>query len=174
MFSYCTNYTATMPDVTVYMNCDTRLAINLSKFQLNKNDEFIFVIKNYNYINSSYVYIYRAKASEINTNGEILLRITPAVSKYIKPGAFYTLAVLRNAFEPTEPTEYQKLTDNGKILIEYGAQDLMVTTGSDSEVAYDDEVIGVRLEPIDDTDTNIEITSAISSVVGVRLELVEE
>jgi hypothetical protein len=35
-----------MPDITVYMNCDTRLAINLSMFNLGENDEFIFAIKN--------------------------------------------------------------------------------------------------------------------------------
>ena len=50
MFSYCTDYLATMPDITVYMNCDTRLAINLGMFNLSENDEFIFAIKNYSYI----------------------------------------------------------------------------------------------------------------------------
>ena len=47
MLSYCTNYLATMPEITVYMNCDTRLAVNLSMFELGENDEFIFAIKNY-------------------------------------------------------------------------------------------------------------------------------
>ena len=50
MHSCCNNYLATMPEITVYMNCDTRLAINLSVFDLGDNDEFIFAIKNYDYI----------------------------------------------------------------------------------------------------------------------------
>ena len=159
-----------MPDVTVYMNCDTRLAINLSRFKLGQNDEFIFVIKNYSYINSSYVYMYRAKASEIDTNGEILLRIPPATSKYIKPGAFYTLAALRNAFDPTSPTEYQKLTENGNIYIEYGAQDISVNT---DDVDSESEIIGTRLEPVAD-DATVDVNSFTSQIIGVRLEPVDE
>ena len=46
MQSYCTDYLATLPDITVYINCDTRLAINLKTFGLGDNDEFIFAIKN--------------------------------------------------------------------------------------------------------------------------------
>ena len=49
MIGGCTNYLATMPEITVYMNCDTRLAINLRMFDLSDNDEFIFAIKNYDY-----------------------------------------------------------------------------------------------------------------------------
>ena len=47
MLSYCTNYDALLPDVTVYMNCDTRLAVNLSMFELGEYDEFVFAIKNF-------------------------------------------------------------------------------------------------------------------------------
>ena len=38
MLSCYTNYLAPMPDITVYMNCDTRLAINLSMFELSEYD----------------------------------------------------------------------------------------------------------------------------------------
>ena len=64
MLSYCSNYLATMPDITVYMNCDTRLAINLSIFELGDDDEFIFAIKNYSYIDSSYVFLFRARIKQ--------------------------------------------------------------------------------------------------------------
>lgn len=171
MFSYCTDYTTTMPDITVYMNCDTRLAINLSKFHLGENDEFIFVIKNYSYIESSYVFLYRARASEMDENGEIFLRIPPATSKRIKPGAFYNFAVMQNAYDSTAATEYKKLTDNGSVIIEYGAQDFMVTSGKDD---LDSEITGVRLELIDDNDSSLGTNIFMSEVVGVRLELIEE
>ena len=126
MLSYCTNYLATMPDITVYMNCDTRLAINISLFDLNEQDEFIFAIKNYNYIDSPYVFLFRARKSDADENGEIIFRITPAESKAIKPGAFYNFSILMNAFDSEKEKEYRKLTDNGNIVIEYGAHDLMI------------------------------------------------
>lgn len=171
MFSYCTDYTATMPDITIYMNCDTRLAINLKRFNLTENDEFIFVIKNYSYIESSYVFLHRARISDMDENGEILFRIPPAASKHIKPGAFYNFAVMQNVFNSNEATEYKKLTDNGSIKIEYGAQDFLVKTeGIDS----DSEIISVRLVPISDTDTTLGTNSFMSEVVGIRLELIEE
>jgi hypothetical protein len=160
-----------MPDITIYMNCDTRLAINLTKFNLTENDEFIFVIKNYSYIESSYVFLHRACVSDIDANGEILFKIPPAASKHIKPGAFYTFAVMKNAFNSNEATEYKKLTDNGAINIEYGAQDFLVKTeGIDS----DSEIISVRLVPIGETDTALNTNSFMSEVIGIRLELLEE
>ena len=128
MLSYCTNYLAPLPDITVYMNCDTRLAINLRMFDLSDKDEFIFVIKNYNYIDSPYVFIQRARKSDIDENGEIIFKITPDISKQIKPGAFYNFAALVNAFDPRTDTEYKKLTGNGNIRLEYGAQDIRVKT----------------------------------------------
>ena len=167
MFSYCTDYLATMPDITVYMNCDTRLAINLGMFNLSDNDEFIFAIKNYSYIDSQYVFLFRAKATDIDENGEVIFKITPEVSKKIKPGAFYNFSVMANAFNLREPTEYKKLTDNGRVLIEYGAQDLLTKPEPD-EVNY--EVISVRLEPVAGEDTG-EVSKYLSSrITGIRLE----
>lgn len=170
MYSYCTNYTATMPDITVYMNCDTRLAINLSAFNLGDDDEFIFVIKNYSYIESSYVFIYKARLNDIDANGEIFIRIPPTTSKRIKPGAFYNFAVMKHAFSRTEPTEYRKLTDNGNILIDYGAQDFTVNTG-----AIDDqsEIIDIWLEPIEDN-AALDDNMLMSGITGIHLELIEE
>lgn len=169
MFSYCTDYTATMPDITIYMNCDTRLAINLGTFNLGENDEFIFVIKNYSYIDSSYVFLYRAKASDVDTNGEIFLKISPTTARLIKPGAFYNFAVMKNAFNRKEPTEYKKLTDNGKIIIDYGAQDFTV----ESDVQdVESEIISVRMVPICEQN-DIEANMFMGEIVGIKLEPID-
>ena len=168
MLSYCTNYLATMPDITVYMNCDTRLAINLRMFDLSENDEFIFAIKNYSYINSPYVFLFRARKSDIDENGEIIFKITPAASKHLKPGAFYNFSVLANAFNPKEETEYKKLTENGNIIIEYGAQDLTIK----NEPSLDDldgTIVGVRLELLNGS-TILEPNQFMNKIIGMRLE----
>ena len=168
MIGGCTNYLSTMPEVVVYMNCDTRLAINLQMFELSDKDEFIFAIKNYDYIESGYVYLFRARNSDIDANGEVIFRITPEVSKLIKPGAFYNFAILTNAFDPKVPTEYKKLTDNGDIRIDYGAQDLLVKPGEGEE---DYDIDGVRLEPISEEVPDSEPNSYVSSkIAGFRLE----
>lgn len=170
MFSYCTNYTATMPDITVYMNCDTRLAINLRMFNLGDNDEFIFAIKNYSYIDSPYVFLFRARKSDIDENGEVLFKITPSVSKCLKPGAFYNFTALVNAFDTKKETEYKKLTENGNIRIEYGAQDLIVKNEQDDP---EGEVIGIRLEPIDTAYTPNTTNMFMRKIVDMRLEPVD-
>ena len=130
MLSYCTNYWADAPDIVVYMNCDTQLAIKINECGLTEDDELIFVIKNFNYIDSPYVFLFRARLSDADNNGEVIFKITPTESKQLKPDAFYNLAVLNNAFNPKKPTEYKKLTKNGRVLIEYGAQDLTTKTES--------------------------------------------
>lgn len=169
MLSYCTNYLATMPEITVYINCDTRLAINLRMFDLGENDEFIFVIKNYNYIDSPYEFIYRARKADIDDNGEIIFKITPETSKHLKPGAFYNFAVLVNAFDLRKTTEYKKLTENGAIRLEYGAQDLIVKNEL-TEQGYND--INMRLERVDD-DSDISASILGSTLTGISLEQVD-
>ena len=170
MLGGCTNYLATMPEITIYMNCDTRLAINLRMFDLGDKDEFIFAIKNYDYINSNYVYLYRARKTDIDKNGEIIFKITPEISRQIKPGAFYNFSILSNAFDLRIPTEYKKLTDNGAINIEYGAQDIQVKPAED-EVGFED-VDGVRLEQISDelAGNNTLSHYASSRIVDFRVE----
>ncbi len=172
MLSYCTNYLATMPDITVYMNCDTRLAINLRMFDLGENDEFIFAIKNYSYIDSPYVFLFRARKADIDENGEVLFKITPAASKHLKPGAFYNFAVLADAFDPKKETEYKKLTENGNINIEYGAQDLMIEPEPDKK-DFACSIVGVRLELIDALST-LDPEKFKCEVLGVRLEPIDE
>ena len=170
MLSYCTNYLATMPDITVYMNCDTRLAINLKMFNLGENDEFIFAIKNYGYIDSPYVFLFRARKEDIDENGEVIFKITPEASKNLKPGAFYNFAVLINAFDPKKETEYKKLTDNGNIQIEYGAQDLMIKPEPGE---FQGSIVGVRLELLDEI-SSVDPDLYKCEVLGVRLELIDE
>jgi hypothetical protein len=168
--SYCTDYSATLPDITIYINCDTGFAVNLNRFHLNENDELIFIIKNYNYVESSYVFLHRVRVSDADVNGDIFFNIPPATSKRIKPGAFYTFAVMQNAFDSHEPTEYRKLTDNGAINLEYGAQDFLV---KDAETDLDSEIIGVRMEPIAD-ESSISANIFMTEITDIRLELIEE
>ena len=164
-----TNYLATMPEITVYMNCDTRLAINLRLFDLGDKDEFIFAIKNYDYIDSGYVYLHRARKSDIDENGEVIFKISPEISKRIKPGAFYNFAIMENALDLRVPTEYKKLTDNGAINIEYGAQDLLLKPNDDI-LGYDD-VESIRLEPVSDENVDSKPNAYLSSrLVGISLE----
>lgn len=170
MFGYCTNYAAKMPDIVVYINCDTRLAINLRMFNLGENDEFIFAIKNYNYINSPYVFLFKARASDIDENGEVIFKITPAASKHLRPGAFYNFAMLQNAFDLRKETEYKKLTDNGRIILEYGAQDILVQEDAGMQ---DGEVIGMRLEPTDSF-TTPEANKYMGTIADVYLEPVDD
>lgn len=170
MISYCTDYLATMPDIIVYMNCDTRLAINLRAYNLGENDEFIFAIKNYDYIDSPYVFLFRAKKEDMDENGEVLFKITPQASKQLKPGAFYNFSVLIDAFDPKKETEYRKLTDNGRINIQYGAQDLEIK----NEFTYNKfEVLGVRLELLDEISSVVPDGIITGEIVGVRLELLD-
>ena len=170
MLDYCTNYTATMPDIVVYLNCDTTLAINLRIFNLGENDEFIFAIKNYSYIESPYVFLFKARASDIDENGEVIFKITPAASKRLKPGAFYNFAMLHNAFDSRRETEYKKLTENGRVILEYGAQDILVKEDAGIQ---DGEVIGMRLE-LTDAITEPEANKYMGTIANVRLEPAEE
>lgn len=147
MLSYCTECFH-LPNLTVYMNCDTPLAVNLNMFDLGDRDEFIFTIKNYNYIDSPYVFLYRARKGDEDKNGEVFFKITPEVAKKLKPGAFYNCAKLSEAFDSKKETEYRKLTDNGKIIIEYGAHDLTMNTDFGAN-DLTDEIVGVRIEAID-------------------------
>lgn len=152
MLSCYKNHFETMPEITVYMNCDTRLAINLRVFDLSEYDEFIFTIKNYDYIDSSYAFIFRARKSDMDENGEVIFKIDPDTSKTIKPGAFYNFSLLENAFNKYELTEYKKLTGNGTIKIEYGAHDLVIPGPEAPAVAFN-EITDARLEAISDTET---------------------
>ena len=165
MLSCCTTYLATMPEITVYMNCDTRLAINLSLFELSVHDEFIFTIKNFSYIDSSYVFLFRARKSDMDKNGEVIFSIDPDTSKKIKPGAFYTFSLLVNAFNPNEITEHRKLTDNGKIKLEYGAQDLALPEPEEPAPMFSD-ILAARLEPTDEHSNGV----ASGAITSVKLE----
>ncbi len=171
MLSYCTNYLATMPDITVYMNCDTRLAINLRMFDLSEYDEFIFAIKNYDYIDSSYAFLFRARRDDMDENGEVIFKIDPDASKAIKPGAFYNFSMLVNAFNKNELTEYKKLTENGNIRIEYGAQDLALPAPPEPSSLFSD-ISDVRLEAVnnDDIAGNGNVNGAI---LGISLEEID-
>lgn len=172
MSSYYTNFLTAMPEITVYTNCDTCLAINLRAFNIGDNDEFIFALKNYDYIDSSYVFLFKARNTDINPEtGEVLFKIPVRASKMLKPGAFYNLAVLADAYDRKLPTVYKRLTDNGNILIEYGTQDMLVKNGPGSE--YTDEIIAARLTTLDTIIEPNDNPQAGELLKG-RLEIIEE
>ncbi len=168
MQSYQTNYSAAVPDIVVHMNCDTILAVNLRALELGTNDEFIFVIKNYDYTNSPYVYIFRARCSDMNRDGEAIFKIPASAIKRLKHNAFYTMAVLIDAFDTKRETIYKKLTDNGKLIIDYGAQDLIV---SDIDGIDEYEIVSMELKPVDDIDSAPCVIA--NKIIGISLELVE-
>lgn len=170
MLSCCTKCLNVLPDIVVYVNCDTRFAINLRTFDLGENDEFIFAIKNYSYIESPAVFLFRARRKDIDDNGEIIFKIPPTASKLLKPGAFYNFALLANAFDPKKETEYKKLTGNGHIILEYGAHDLTINQDYNNATC---EILGVSLELIDEI-SSVRPGNAISEITGVRLELLDE
>ena len=166
MLSCCTNaQLMDVPDITVYMNCDTRLAINLSMFELCEYDEFIFAVKNYNYIDSSYAFLFRARKSNMDEHGEVIFSIDPDASKAIKPGAFYNFAVLENAFNPSLPTVYKKLTRNGNIIIEYGAHDLAMPEPEMPKIPYT-EILAAHVEPT----TEPEASNVLGVITNAYLE----
>jgi hypothetical protein len=135
-------------------------------FNLGDNDEFIFAIKNYSYIDSPYVFLFRARKSDMDENGEVIFKITPAASKRLKPGAIYNFSVLKNAFDKKKETEYKKLSDNGNVLIDYGAQDLIMP---DADIKPDGEIISIRLEPVAAA-TKPGVNRFIGHIVGMRIE----
>ena len=158
-----------MPDITVYMNCDTRLAVNLRMFNLGENDEFIFAIKNYNHIDSPVAFLFRARQSDIDDNGEVIFKITPDESKKIKPGAFYNFSMLVGAFDRKAETEYKKLTENGNVVIEYGAHDLALPQEEQPLTGDNFYITDIRLE---DPDTVVEPLQKTDAVLGAKLERV--
>ena len=102
---------------------------------------------------------------DMNANGEVIFNIDPDASKNIKPGAFYNFALLVNAFNPSELTEYKKLTENGKVNIEYGAQDLALPA-PEEPVSPFSEILAARLEQTDSVSDGV-IKGAI---VEMKLE----
>lgn len=148
MTNCCTINYDIIPDITIFVNCDTVLAVNLAAINLGDNDEFIFTIKNYDYIYSPYIYLFKARKTDIDENGEILFKIPPEVSRQIKQSAFYNFAVLVNAFDEEKETEYHKLTTNGKIILELGAQDLTIDKSyNDNDIT--NKIVNIQLDPIE-------------------------
>lgn len=172
MFGNCTGSLIAVPDITVHLNCDTCLAINLRALSLNDNDEFIFTIKNYDYLDSFYVFMFKARNTDINPEtGEVVFKIPAITSKMLKPGAFYTFAVLADAYDLRLPTMYKVLSKKGNILIKYGAQDVLVKTDTGYENTED--IVAARLVTLDTIIEPSESQNA-GELLNGRLEVLEE
>lgn len=171
MFSSWTDYTTAIPCITIYINCDTCLAINLRALTLTDSDEFIFTLKNYDYTESDFIYIFKARNADMNENGEVLFKIPAKTSKALKPGAFYTFAVLADAYNKKSSTIYKRLAESGKVLLEYGTQDMLVKTGENQE--YLENVMAAKLVAPEVVPSQIE-SSKPGTLLSGRLEIIEE
>jgi hypothetical protein len=134
-------------------------------FELSEYDEFIFTIKNFSYIDSSYAFLFRARKEDMDKRGEVIFNIDPDTSKNIKPGAFYNFTLLVNAFNPNELTEYKKLTDNGNVIIEYGAQDLALPEPEAPKAPFS-EILSAHVEPTDEVSSGV----VNGTITGIRIE----
>lgn len=170
MPNYTTNYLATAPDINISANCDTILAINTGTFEISKDDEIIFVIKNYNFNDSPYIFMFRATKKDINDRNEILFKVPTNCARQVKPGAFYTFMKLTNAFNIRREADYLKLTDNGRIIVDYGAQSFLTPTDT-TEPGF--EVVSARLEPIQDI-SSIKPSQINCELIDVRLEMIND
>lgn len=167
MFSYCTNYATDVPDISIYINCDTVIAVNLKSLNLSDLDEFIFTLKNYDYIDAPYIFVFKARKSDADDKGEVVFKIPQRATRRLKPGAFYTMTVLTSAFDTKNETIYTSLSEKGNITLKYGIQDLVMKT--DEDIISDYEIISMRLEPMNDSvlpDTVV----PTAEIIGLRLE----
>ena len=112
-----TNYSNELPKITIYANCDNTLTINLGCFSFAPREQLIFVIKNHDYIGAPVEFSETIIPSELNTEKNISILIPKEATNSIKNGAIYTF-MLKKA-----DAQYSKLTSNGLVQVEYGAQD---------------------------------------------------
>lgn len=170
MLNYTENFNS--DTLAININCDTIIAVNAVQLNLTEADELIFTLKNYDYKNSSYVFIFRGSKADIDSSGNIFIRVRQAASKRLKHGAFYSLAKLSGAFDSKQTTVYEPIT-SGSLKLIYGAQDLVVTDEINDEEDF--EFVSVRLERIAD---NAEIlTNPVafrSEFLSAKFELIDE
>ena len=108
--------------------------------------------------------------NDMDENGEVIFSIDPDTSKKIKPGAFYNFSMLVNSLHPNKMVEYRKLTENGKVIIEYGSQDLALPAPEEPPSQFA-EIHSIRLERID-SNTKGEAVNGV--ITNMRLEAIED
>lgn len=167
MFNYGTNYVTEVPDISIYINCDTIIAVNLQLLNLDEFDEFIFTLKNYDYIDAPHIFTFRARKADADNKGEVVFKIPQRTSRHLKPGAFYTMTVLANAFDTKNETIYTSLTEKGNINLIYGMQDLVLKP--DEDILSDYDIISMRLEPMNES-VSLDTTAPVAEIVGLRIE----
>jgi hypothetical protein len=105
----------------------------------------------------------------MDENGEVLFKIPAKTSKLLKPGSFYTFAVLADAYNKKSSTVYKRLTENGNVLIEYGTQDMLVKTDSD----FIGDIVAAKLVTPDTPIDPVE-NPQTGEILEGRLEITEE
>lgn len=137
MLKYCSkNFNIELPNIVVHANCDTPFAINLLKFDLDAKDELVFTIKNYDYAGSPHIFIFKTSLGAADDNGEVFFKISSDCAKNIKPGAFYTFSVLTDTTDK-EDAYYNKITGNGKVIIDYSAPAVSAAINADNAHSYE-------------------------------------
>ena len=118
MFNCYKNYSNKMPKITIYANCDTALTLNLGCFSFAPQEQLIFVIKNHDYVDAPVEFLDTIIPSELNSDKNISIMVPKEYANKIKNGAIYTF-MIKNS-----DGQCSKLTPNGIVRIEYGAQSL--------------------------------------------------
>lgn len=102
-----------IPDITIYDGCNTEFAINLQAFDIQADEELIFIIKNFNYRNAPIVYSKILTLADVNEREEVIFEISPKEALLIKPKAKYSIFLKTNG-------EPKRLTPDGNVLLVYG------------------------------------------------------
>ena len=131
MFNCYKNYSNKMPKITIYANCDTALTLNLGCFSFAPQEQLIFVIKNHDYIDAPVEFLYTITPDPKEVNSTYDKNVSVIVPKEsankIKNGAIYTF-MIKNG-----DGQYSKLTSNGIVRVEYGAQGLGLEEDNSNE-----------------------------------------
>ena len=127
MFNCYKNYSNKMPKITIYANCDTALTLNLGCFSFAPQEQLIFVIKNHDYIDAPVEFLDTIIPEELNSDKNISIVVPKESANKIKNGAIYTF-MIKNG-----DGQYSKLTSNGIVRVEYGAQGLGLEEDNSNE-----------------------------------------
>jgi hypothetical protein len=120
MFNCYKNYSNKMPKITIYANCDTALTLNLGCFSFAPQEQLIFVIKNHDYTEAPVEFLHKVEVEKINEDKNYSFVVPKEAAAAIKTGAIYTFM-----FKHTNG-RCSKVTPNGFIRVEYGADGLII------------------------------------------------
>ena len=136
-------YSESKKALNAYLNTLGRIEKNRIKDSI-KNDMQTWYPSHHEELNNYYRTL--IGLPPLNENGEVIFNIDPDASKKIKQGATYSCAMLVNATSYNEPSEYVKLTESGKVRLEFGTYDLALAVPEEPQSSFR-EVLAARIEP---------------------------